>query len=67
MPSICKPGLPITPCQRRQRPIQRKKQQPRTRDSHTQRQHNALTALDRGQLGDPKLGVYNGLPVTVIV
>ncbi|WP_414085560.1 hypothetical protein [Mycobacterium leprae] len=23
--------------------------------------------MDRGQLGDPKLGVYNGLPVTVIV
>jgi uncharacterized protein DUF222/HNH endonuclease len=35
--------------------------------SHTQRQHDALNALVRGQLGDPKLGVHNGLPVTVIV
>ena len=26
-----------------------------------------LNALVRGQLGDPKLGVHNGLPVTVIV
>lgn len=31
-----------------------------------QRQHDALTALVRGQLGDPKLGQHNGLPVTVI-
>jgi Domain of unknown function (DUF222) len=35
--------------------------------SHPQRQHDALNALVRGQLGDPKLGVHNGLPVTVIV
>jgi hypothetical protein len=35
--------------------------------SHAQRQHDALNALARGQLGDPKLGVHNGLPVTVIV
>ncbi|MCX2933855.1 HNH endonuclease signature motif containing protein [Mycobacterium sp. CVI_P3] len=35
--------------------------------SHGQRQHDALTALVRGQLGDPKLGKHNGLPVTVIV
>jgi hypothetical protein len=35
--------------------------------SHGQRQHDALTALVRGQLGDPKLGQHNGLPVTVIV
>ncbi|AKK28053.1 HNH endonuclease signature motif containing protein [Mycobacterium sp. EPa45] len=34
--------------------------------SHGQRQHDALTALVRGQLGDPKLGQHNGLPVTVI-
>lgn len=34
---------------------------------HAQRQHDALNALVRGQLGDPKLGVHNGLPVTVIV
>jgi hypothetical protein len=32
-----------------------------------QRQHDALSALVRGQLGDPKLGQHNGLPVTVIV
>lgn len=35
--------------------------------SHAQRQHDALNALVRGQLGDPKLGQHNGLPVTVIV
>jgi hypothetical protein len=35
--------------------------------SHAQRQHDALNALAQGQLGDPKLGVHNGLPVTVIV
>ena len=35
--------------------------------SHAQRQHDALAALVRGQLGDPKLGEHRGLPVTVIV
>ena len=35
--------------------------------SYAQRQHDALGALLRGQLGDPKLGRHNGLPVTVIV
>jgi hypothetical protein len=35
--------------------------------SYAQRQHDALGALLRGQLGDPKLGQHNGLPVTVIV
>jgi hypothetical protein len=35
--------------------------------SHAQRQHDALNALVRGQLGDPKLGLHNGLPVTVVV
>lgn len=35
--------------------------------SHAQRQHDALNALVRGQLGNPKLGVHNGLPVTVVV
>ncbi len=35
--------------------------------SVAQRQHDALSALLRGQLGDPKLGRHNGLPVTVIV
>ena len=33
---------------------------------HAQRQHDALSALVRGQLGDPKLGKHNGLPVTII-
>jgi hypothetical protein len=32
-----------------------------------QRQHDAFMAMLRGQLGDPKLGQHNGLPVTVIV
>ncbi|WP_059017021.1 HNH endonuclease signature motif containing protein [Mycobacterium sp. M26] len=32
-----------------------------------QRQHDALTALLRDRLGDPKLGRHNGLPVTIIV
>ncbi|MEZ0356824.1 HNH endonuclease signature motif containing protein [Mycobacterium sp. SA01] len=38
-------------------------------DSRTigQRQHDALMAMLRGTLGDPKLGQHNGLPVTVIV
>jgi hypothetical protein len=35
--------------------------------SHAQRQHDALAALVRGQLGDPKLGEHRGLPVAVIV
>ena len=35
--------------------------------SHAQRQHDALIALVRGQLGDPALGQHRGLPVTVIV
>jgi hypothetical protein len=34
---------------------------------HGQRQHDALAELVRGQLGDPKLGRHNGLPVTVMV
>ena len=32
-----------------------------------QRRHDALSALARSVLGDPKLGQHNGLPVTVIV
>jgi hypothetical protein len=35
--------------------------------SHAQRQHDALYALVRSQLGNPSLGQHNGLPVTVIV
>nr|WP_323055649.1 DUF222 domain-containing protein [Mycobacterium pinniadriaticum] len=34
--------------------------------SHGQRQHDALKALVRGQLGDPTFGQHHGLPVTVI-
>jgi hypothetical protein len=34
---------------------------------HGQRQHDALAALLRSRLGDPKLGQHNGLPVTVVV
>ena len=37
------------------------------RRSVGQRQHDALSALARGALGDPKLGRHNGLPVTLIV
>ena len=39
------------------------------RDSrgYAQRQHDALAALVRGQLGDPTLGQHNGLPVTVVI
>ncbi|BBY60140.1 hypothetical protein MSAR_32760 [Mycolicibacterium sarraceniae] len=40
--------------------------QERDRRSCGQRQHDALTALVRGRLGDPKFGQHNGLPVTVI-
>lgn len=36
------------------------------RRQHTQRQHDALSALLRSQLGDPTLGSHNGLPVTII-
>ena len=32
-----------------------------------QRQHDALNAVVRSHLGDPKLGVHKGLPVAVIV
>lgn len=32
-----------------------------------QRQHDALMALVRSKLGDPRFGRHNGLPVTVIV
>ena len=32
-----------------------------------QRQHDALSAIARSLLGDPKLGQHNGLPVTVII
>ena len=35
--------------------------------THAQRQHDALSAVMRSLLGNPKLGQHNGLPVTVIV
>jgi hypothetical protein len=35
--------------------------------SCAQRQHDALKALVRRHLGDPKLGQHHGLPVTIIV
>jgi hypothetical protein len=35
--------------------------------SHAQRQHDAINTLVVRQLGDPKLRVHNGLPVTLIV
>ena len=35
--------------------------------SHAQRQHDALSAIIRSLLGNPKLGQHRGLPVTVIV
>src|SRR5262249_42055510 len=34
--------------------------------NYAQRQHDGLNALVRSRLGDPKLGVHNGLPVTMI-
>ncbi len=37
------------------------------RRTPAQRNHDAITALLRGQLGNPTLGQHNGLPVTVIV
>lgn len=38
----------------------------RDRRLPAQRQHDALVALLRRQLGDPQLGQHNGLPVTII-
>jgi len=38
----------------------------RDRRLMAQRQHDALAALIRRQLGDPDLGQHNGLPVTII-
>jgi Domain of unknown function (DUF222) len=37
------------------------------RRTFAQRQHDALGALVRGQLGDPTLGQHHGLPVSVVV
>jgi len=38
----------------------------RDKRSCAQRQHDALSALLKSQLGNPKLGQHNGLPVTII-
>lgn len=62
-PGMCNPDDP-TPCLSGQPDHEAASKDVR---SHAQRQHDALNALVRGQLGDPKLGVHNGLPVTVIV
>ena len=57
-PGVCNPENPtITPSdEAKERDLR----------SYGQRQHDALKALVRGQLGDPKFGQHNGLPVTVI-
>lgn len=62
-PGMCNPD-DETPCVGGEPDDERARRDPR---SHAQRQHDALNALVRGQLGDPKLGQHNGLPVAVIV
>ncbi|OMC13902.1 HNH endonuclease signature motif containing protein [Mycobacterium sp. SP-6446] len=62
-PGMCNPD-DQTPCVEGEPPEESAASDPR---NHAQRQHDALNALVRGRLGDPKLGVHNGLPVTVIV
>ena len=62
-PGMCNPDdeLPVTDGEPSEETAQRDSR------GHAQRQHDALTALVRGQLGDPALGQHNGLPVTVVV
>lgn len=62
-PGVCNPD-DETPCVATEPNDERARRDMR---SPAQRQHDALNALVRGQLGDPKLGQHNGLPVTVIV
>lgn len=62
-PGMCNPG-DETPCIEGEPGDQSANGDTR---SHAQRQHDAINALVRGQLGDPRLGAHNGLPVTVIV
>ncbi|BBZ14403.1 hypothetical protein MBRA_45980 [Mycobacterium branderi] len=62
-PGMCNPDDP-QPCTTGEPPEELARADAR---GHAQRQHDALNALVRGQLGDPKLGVHKGLPVTVIV
>jgi hypothetical protein len=62
-PGMCNPG-DQTPCIADEPDDERVRSDLR---KPAQRQHDALNALVRGQLGDPKLGQHNGLPVTVVV
>lgn len=62
-PGMCNPD-DETPCVAGEPDDERARRDMRT---PAQRRHDALNALVRGQLGDPKLGQHNGLPVTVIV
>jgi hypothetical protein len=62
-PGMCNPDNP-QPCTAGEPPDELARTDAR---GHAQRQHDALNALVRGQLGDTKLGVHKGLPVTVIV
>lgn len=61
-PGMCNPD-DETPCVEGEPDDERARRDMRTL---SQRQHDALNALVRGQLGDPKLGQHNGLPVAVI-
>jgi hypothetical protein len=61
-PGMCNPDDP-TPCVAGEPAAESKNTDWR---SPAQRNHDALNALVRGQLGDPKLGVHHGLPVAVI-
>lgn len=62
-PGMCNPD-DETPCVEGEPDEERVRRDTRT---PAQRRHDALNALARGQLGDPKLGQHNGLPVAVIV
>lgn len=61
-PGMCNPD-DETPCVEGEPDDERARRDTR---NLSQRQHDALNALVRGQLGDPKLGQHNGLPVAVI-
>lgn len=62
-PGMCNPD-DETPCVEGEPDDERARRDMR---NPSQRQHDALNALVRGQLGDPKLSQHNGLPVAVIV
>ncbi|MDP4960639.1 MAG: HNH endonuclease [Mycobacterium sp.] len=61
-PGMCNPD-DQSPCTGGEPDEARAQRDPR---GHTQRQHDALVALVRGQLGNPDLGTHRGLPVAVI-